>query len=109
MCAPTTGRVAWMTGRDLRRIVPRFTDGFGTKDLKEAKARLDRENIVFGRADQGAVDHDQPGLKARIRIGVVGAQHLELAYVLRIGPGQLRPELAHARGLRGLHFAAEPG
>jgi len=25
----------------LRRIVPRFTDGFGTKDLKEAKARLD--------------------------------------------------------------------
>jgi len=38
-----------------------------------AGCRVDRENIEFGRADQSALHHDQPGLEARIRTSVVGA------------------------------------
>ena len=44
---------------------------------------VDRENVGEGGADQGSVDHDQTGFEARILLGVVGAEDLELAD----GPG----------------------
>ena len=48
-----------------------------------AGRRVDRENVGQGGADQGSVDHDQTGFEARILLGVVGAEDLELAD----GPG----------------------
>jgi hypothetical protein len=65
--------------------------------ILDAGRGVDRENIVFSRADQGALNHDQAALEARIRTGVVGAQHLELADVLGVNLAEGREPLGGER------------
>ena len=48
---------------------------------------IEREDIVFGGADQGVVHHDRAGLEACVLSGVVGAQNLQVANILRIDLG----------------------
>ena len=54
---------------------------------------VERENIMFGGADQGAVHHDRAGLEAGVLPGVVSAQNFQLADILRIDLAELRVTL----------------
>jgi hypothetical protein len=65
--------------------------------ILRAGRRVEREDIKFGRADQGALHHDQAGLEARESSGVVGAQHLELADILRIDLAEVGEALGSER------------
>src|SRR5271168_2077486 len=62
-----------------------------------AGRRIQRKDIEFGRADQRALDHEQAGLEGRESLGVVGAQHLEVADVLGIDLTKVREALRSQR------------
>ena len=58
--------------------------------VQVAVRRIERENIVFRRTDERAVDLDQTGRKAGILAGVVGAENLQPADILRVDLIKLR-------------------
>jgi hypothetical protein len=54
---------------------------------------VDRENVGNGGPDQRAFDHDQAGLEARVLLGVVSAEHLQLADCAGVDFGHRRVAL----------------
>src|SRR5260221_14165489 len=58
-----------------------------------AVGRVNRENVVYGGADQRTVDHERGRIEVLIQMGVVAALHFQFANGLRIDLAKRRVSL----------------